>query len=225
MIIIEFSIDHPLLRETLNEAPGVTLSWEQTDALGDGRIVTLLWAEGGDIEILEAGMASDPTVNRWSETAEVGGRRLYQVEMVGDALDGTYLLLVELGCLLQSLAGTAEGWEARVAFPEQTTVDHFFDHCRTTGLGYTIHRVYEERPGRDGEQFGLTTEQLETLRAAVELGYLDVPRENTLQDLGRELDVSDTAASQRFRRGVKRLVENTLNPDTKARPPPVGRPR
>lgn len=221
MITIDFTLDTPFLGEAVGDAPRTTLSWERTDVIGEGRVCALLWAEGGDFEALEAGMHSDPTVEPPTRTVRVGERRLYQVEVTGEALDGTYPLLAEEGCLVQRAKGSCDGWELRVAFPDQPAVDRFFAHCRSTGLGFDVRRIYEERDEADSERFGLTPAQLETLRAAVELGYLDVPRENTLDDLGRRLGVSDTAASQRFRRGVKRLVENTLDPTTESNSPPV----
>jgi hypothetical protein len=223
MIHIEFSLDHPLLRESLRDLPETRLTWERTDRAKGGRVWALLWAEGEDLGAFERATGDDPTVASISRVVESHERRLYKVEIDGDALDETYPLLVDLGCLVRELSVTQEGWEARIVFPEQSAVDRFFDHCRTDGLSFRIHRVYEERDEADRETFGLTDRQLETLRTAVEFGYLDVPRRSTLEDLGDRLGISDTAVSQRFRRGVKRLVENTLSTDAETRPEPVER--
>ncbi|WP_256527528.1 helix-turn-helix domain-containing protein [Natrinema marinum] len=52
--------------------------------------------------------------------------------------------------------------------------------------------------------------------AAVETGYLDIPRSCSLAELGDRFDISPNAAFERFRRGVKALVENTVHPDDRA---------
>ena len=51
------------------------------------------------------------------------------------------------------------------------------------------------------------------LVAAVDEGYLDIPRSCSLAELGTQFDISSNAASERFRRGSKTLIENTLSPD------------
>jgi hypothetical protein len=61
---------------------------------------------------------------------------------------------------------------------------------------------------------GLTDRQREALRVALETGYFSVPRETSLEDLAKRLDVSDTAASQRLRRGVENLIADRFGDAT-----------
>ncbi len=216
MIVVEFKLDHPLLAQTLHEVPEARLTWERTDCAEGNELRSLLWADSDDFAALEAAMADDPTVDALLRTVEMGDRRLYQVAAADGVFDDVYSLLAKLGSPVQHFSGTHDGWEARIAFPDQAAVDRFFDHCRANDLGYRVHRVYEQRTEGTADQYGLTDQQLATLRAAVELGYLDIPRERTLSDLGEHLGVSDTAASQRFRRGAKRLIEQTVYPGREA---------
>ncbi|AFZ71806.1 helix-turn-helix domain-containing protein [Natronobacterium gregoryi] len=44
----------------------------------------------------------------------------------------------------------------------------------------------------------VTRKQLEAARVAVEAGYYDTPRQARLADLGTELDISESAVSQRL---------------------------
>lgn len=46
---------------------------------------------------------------------------------------------------------------------------------------------------------------------ALERGYFDVPRQVNLTGLAEEMDVSDTAVSQRIRRGITGLLMATLS--------------
>lgn len=66
------------------------------------------------------------------------------------------------------------------------------------------------------QQLGLTPEQYETLVAAVEHGYFEIPREVSMQDLAEELGVSHQALSERLRRAYETLVtaELDVNPDS-----------
>ncbi|EMA41139.1 helix-turn-helix domain-containing protein [Halobiforma nitratireducens] len=63
----------------------------------------------------------------------------------------------------------------------------------------------------DREQSPLTDTQYETVVAAHELGYFDVPREITLEELAAELDVSHQALSERLRRSHAALISAELS--------------
>ncbi|WP_254531435.1 helix-turn-helix domain-containing protein [Natrinema gelatinilyticum] len=59
----------------------------------------------------------------------------------------------------------------------------------------------------------MTDRQQETLIVAVDAGCLDIPQSCSLAKLGERSDISSNAASERFRHGVKPLVENTVYPE------------
>lgn len=79
--------------------------------------------------------------------------------------------------------------------------------CRDHGIKMTIQRVFSQTELEKIGTSGMTDAQRETLVEAVECGYLEIPRECSLTELGAELGVSESAASQRFRRGVKNLIQ------------------
>lgn len=214
MILVEFTLDYPILREALDRDPGMRVIWEQSDAVDESRVRFLVWAEGGDFEAFERGLEADPTVGEPSCVAEQGDRRLYRGELVGEGLrTSIYPILVEEGGVIRKLSATHEGWEFRVAFPDQTAVDRFFESCRDRDIDHHVRRIFDERDDESEGYPGLTDAQREALVTALQVGYMDVPRESSLGDLGDHLDVSDTAASQRFRRGVRTLVRATLDAD------------
>lgn len=72
-----------------------------------------------------------------------------------------------------------------------------------------IHTPLDSEQPRQSP-FGLTRGQREVLVAAMERGYFEVPRRASLVDLGESLDISDSAASQRLRRGLSELISSTL---------------
>ncbi|WP_379794095.1 helix-turn-helix domain-containing protein [Halomarina halobia] len=211
MIIVEFALDHPILRDALDRVPETTVQWERSDAVDGGRVRVLVWAEGDDLDAFEAALADDPTVAAPSRIVEIGGRRLYLTELRGEGLRASvYPLIVEEGGIIRDLTATREGWEFRVLFPTQRSLDRFFGFCSERGFRFEVHRVYEERGDGEASDYGLTAGQREVLATALEIGFLEVPRERTLADLAKRLGVSDNAASQRFRRAVKALTTATV---------------
>ncbi|MFC4357406.1 bacterio-opsin activator domain-containing protein [Halobium salinum] len=216
MIIVEFRTDPTIFEQSFARNPETTVEWERSNAVDGDRLRALVWATGGDLDAFGADLASDPTVLRVEPLTDVGNRRLFQVELGSDGVDASvYRHLVEVGGIVQKLVGTDRGWEFRVKFPTRGAVDRFFDACRAKGTDPTVRRLYEERTTEHGRQeYGLTEPQRDALLEAVRAGYLEVPRKADLQELGASLGVSDTAASQRLRRGMKTLVEHTLQSGT-----------
>jgi hypothetical protein len=221
MKIVEFEFDHPVLETAFERAPGVTLEWIKSDVKEQReRIQVMFWATGSDIEAFEGALEADPTVSAPQHAVSVADRRLLKFDLVGRGWKTSfYPLLVEVGGVIQSLSATAEGWQARIAFPDDSSVSRFFEYLDGIDITFEVHRIFDERGAGHRDAFGLTRAQIDALVAAVEVGYLDVPRTGSLQDLGDALGVSDQAASERVRRGVKQLVEETVQLEQAASPP------
>jgi predicted DNA binding protein len=217
MILVEFRLDHPILRRAMDRVPEMELTWERSDAIDESRVRLLVWAEGGDFDAFERAMEDDPTVETPSRVIRVGDRRLYQTELAGEGLAASiYPLLVEEGGVIEKLTATTDGWEFRVAFGSRASFDRFYAFCRERDIGFEFHRLYEARDGADSPGYGLTERQRETLVGAVDLGYFEIPRDCTLAELGLHLGVSETAASERIRRAMKTLVVQTVYRDPPA---------
>lgn len=56
----------------------------------------------------------------------------------------------------------------------------------------------------------ITQRQREILRIAYQMGFFEVPRDSTLEDVSDELNISHQAASERIRRAMSQLAETTL---------------
>lgn len=212
MIIVEFRLDHPILRETLDRVPGIRLRWERSDPVDD-RIRVLLWAEGGDFDAFEAALEDDPTVTLPLQVVEVGDRRLYQLELIDEGRETSiYPLMIEVGGVIQELTATQDGWEFRTSFPDRASFGRFRTFCEDHEIGMDVRRVYDHRSDSADTTFGLTEPQRETLVAAIDCGYFEIPRECSLAGLGDHLGISENAASERIRRATKQLVERTIRP-------------
>lgn len=213
MLIATFRLDYPILRETLSHLPGVSVTWVQSD-LTDGGHKMLVWIETDDFETFHDGLEDDPTVGTSSRMTAVNGRRLYQLKLTERGhRESVYPLIIEEGIVLDHVTADDEGWEFRATFPDHGALEEFRSFCGEHDIDVELRRLYEERETNERPRYGLTDRQRETLVAAVDEGYLEIPRSCSLAELGEELAVSSNAASERFRRGVRQLVENTIHPE------------
>lgn len=211
MLLVEGRLDHPVLRAALERAPAMEVTWERTDAIDDSRVRILVWAAGGDFAAFDAGVEADPTVARPCRVIPVDDRRLYQTELVGEGLrTSTYPLMVEEGVVFQELRATVDGWSFRAGFPDRDALGRLVEFCRSHGVGFEFHSIHRADADVDLPEYGLTDCQRETLVTAAERGYFRIPRECSLSELAAALGVSETAASERLRRGMARLVTRTV---------------
>lgn len=213
MIIAEFTIDHPILREPLNTVPDITMEWGQTYEQPDGSTQILVWITSDDFTAVETAIESDPGVTSPTVLTDLGDRRLYQVGFAPRSYETDLLpQLVAVGGLLQTAIGTNDGWKLRVRFPNREAFERIYQFCRDHDLDFTFHRIFERGTRSQGDGPMLTDAQQEILFEAVDSGYLAIPRECSLAELGARLGISQTAASERFRRAVRNLIEQNRSP-------------
>lgn len=211
MIIAHFTIDHPLLRRTLSEAPGAALRWEDSYTGSDGRMRLTGWVTSDDDDAVDRAVAADPSVENPAVLAESRGRRLFRFDFDEDVERlSTRAVIAEVGGVNRTITADADGWQLRTEFPDRRALEHVYDFCRRNDVPFALDRIYELSELSGGVDVGLSPAQHETLVAAAESGYLDVPRRTSLAELGELLGVSESATSERFRRGVRRLVDRTL---------------
>ncbi|WP_158056841.1 helix-turn-helix domain-containing protein [Halorussus halophilus] len=214
MIIVELRIDNPIFKHALTAVPEMEITWERSDVTDGGTSHLLVWAEGGDFARFEDALSADPTVDSVDLVAEVYPRRLYKAALADSGFEASvYPLVVEEGGVVHELTATHDGWTSRVSFPGRSSLDRLYQFCRERDIDFEMRHVYAEISDEEQDEYGLTTDQRETLQHALKTGYLEIPREQSLDDLADDLDISQNAASERFRRAVQTLVANTVGPE------------
>nr|WP_226042527.1 helix-turn-helix domain-containing protein [Natrinema sp. DC36] len=220
MLLATLVIDYPILRETLSRAPNTKVTWEQSDLTRDDTHQMLVWVDGDDeVAAFDAGLEVDPTVKTPLQVVDLDGRRLYQLELTDDGQRASvYPTVIEAGDVLQEVTATHEGWRFRVAFPSEEALEGFHAFFVDQDLAVELQQLHDGREltNDSGSQYGITDRQREALVAAVDAGYLDIPRSCSLAELGQRLGISPNATSERFRRGVETLIENTVYPDAQS---------
>ncbi|EMA69713.1 bacterio-opsin activator HTH domain-containing protein [Halorubrum aidingense JCM 13560] len=102
--------------------------------------------------------------------------------------------------------GTSETWLFRVRAPDRDSLRELAERCEREPDTVRVGRVYEQISGPERVESVLTPQQETALRTAGDAGYFRVPRETSLGELSEELAVSDSAVSQRLRRGTDALL-------------------
>ncbi|WP_336135154.1 helix-turn-helix domain-containing protein [Natronomonas amylolytica] len=174
-----------------------------------GRPTPLVRVRNDARESFEAAVRDHPSVDGFESVASYDAETLYRLTWTpsDETLLGT---LLELDGTLLAATGGAERWNIDVRFPSNDLLSAFQEHYTDEGIPLTVERVYKPTESTDSTSRGLTRSQREGLTLAVSEGYYRLPREVSTQELAEELDISDQAVTERLRRGITSLVENTL---------------
>ena len=160
-------------------------------------------------ESFEQNVENHPSVEDIVEVTRHDGERLYSLDWnVGR--DVFLQGVVDLRGQLLSATGTVNTWEFEIRFPTHETLSEFQEYCSNAHISLEVGRIYNPvRPGT-GVWYGVTEAQRDTLMRAVQGGYYSIPRRMSTQDLANDLDISDQAVTERLRRAIVTLTENTL---------------
>ncbi|MFC7047252.1 helix-turn-helix domain-containing protein [Halobacteriaceae archaeon GCM10025711] len=167
-----------------------------------------VYGDDGGYRSFERTLDERPEVGTWRELARRADRRIYQVDWT-DGLGPVFDTLDDVGGLVRSIWSARGRASFEAQFPDHADVSAFYDRCADSGVDLEVTKL--EQAGRTaGDDYGLTPEQRETLLAAYEAGYYEIPRDITAVELADELGVSDQSLSERLRRAHANLVEATI---------------
>lgn len=170
----------------------------------------LFWVSNADSRPIEAKLRDQDDVETVEVLTETDSKSLFEVAIDPDDT-GLVQALTEARANILEATGTADHWDFRLRFRSHDDLSSFNVALTDRGIPVTLRQLYN--PSEPDDTSSISLEQRETLRLAYDLGYFEVPRRTTLAELADEFDVSDTALSQRMRRGVASLVEHSLLSD------------
>ncbi|WP_336337590.1 helix-turn-helix domain-containing protein [Haloarcula brevis] len=172
---------------------------------------------GGSESAVERALTDARDVAEWTHIGSAGDTRRYQAvpalsfeaqlgEQIDD-LDGLEALATA-DAIIERITVTADGWEQLGWFADRAAFTAFSSFWQRNA-GFGLERLTREsEPKRPGD--GLTDRQLEALRTAYELGYFEIPRRASLEDVARELDISASSLSERLRRAQTQIIQETV---------------
>lgn len=200
-----------LLAQTLAAVPELTVEIERMVSDGNGRVTPYFWIgrdSDGDVGI-DAVLAADRTVTDLELVERHEDLRLYRACWNGND-EGLLVFLGEIDATILTAIAQNGDWDLRILFPEQGALSTFHDYCIDQGLAFELERFYDADDPTEYGKYGVTEDQTAALVTAHELGYFEVPRRCSLEDVAAELGVSRNAVSTRLRRGHAALVDATL---------------
>ena len=211
MTTVRIHLSIPLLGDSFGTVPDASGQLVDIGRLDGATYRLLVRVPLADGEALETAFGEDETVVAWTNLASGRGDHLYRVRVGADRLAvRAYRHALRLDGYLIGARVDAAGWDFRLLFPDRTAVSAFAHRCTGDGMEPTVRAISDAGGSHVGPAYDLTTVQAETLRAAVECGYFDVPRRATLETLADGLDVSKQAVSERLRRGLRSLLSDTV---------------
>lgn len=210
------TVEVPAREFTLGAAvgsnPGIHVRVERVVPLGD-TFLPYIWVSDDSVESIEASLRSEADIDSFRVVDEVNGEALVRVDWTED-VDGLLRGIAHSDGLILRAVGGDDTWRFQLRFPDHADLTDFYRECAERGFNLDLRSVHNPGPPTDvGIGLALSDTQRETLVHALEVGYFDVPRGVNLLGLAEEAGVSDTAMSQRLRRGIRTLLEDTLVED------------
>ncbi|ELZ10334.1 helix-turn-helix domain-containing protein [Natrialba aegyptia] len=202
---IEFTADGTGLGDLFEAVPSLTCEMESVIASqGHG-----LWLSGPSQEMIDDALATSSAIDEYSLINSDDDRWLYDIEFTPETVNVFELVIEEGGTVLSASASNGT-WLLSIRVLERDHVSSLYDRLTEDDVSPTIVRLFDLE-SESNSQCGLTARQYETLVAAIDHGYFEIPREVSMQELSEELDISHQALSERLRRAYRALVTSELN--------------
>lgn len=188
---------------------GSTAQLERVVCEGE-QLMPYFWVEGDERASLIDGFRSECENASVVVVDERENQSLIRVEFPADG-NSMFHLLVETDAQVLQATTRDSSWQLQLAFAAHEQFVEFYRWCIEQDIAIEVDRVHDPADSRTSSfEFALTPTQRETLLTAFRRGYFDVPRDVNLMGLAEEFDISDTAVSQRLRRGIATLIAATL---------------
>jgi predicted DNA binding protein len=209
--IVEFAIpaEEFALQETLERRPDLKFEASRVVAYDTARVMPFVWVWGEELEGLTSILEADPSVETVELLSEGNRGRFYRLEWADEARILGYMV-IEHNAAIQRAVAANDQWTLRVLFPGRSSVSATDDFAREHGFSLALERLSTLDDQYHRVQFDLTECQHKTLVESYEQGYYNIPREMNAPELADKLDISHQALSERLRRGMTRLIKNTL---------------
>jgi len=202
--------------------PAATLTVQMVPN-AEGHSPFIVRVHEGPADAVEDAFEASDFVAEYTVLAE-GETHRYQVipapsmeEQLGDHVDDIRGLreLSAADATFDRLEVRPDGWRYVGRFVDRETFDTFREFWQSEGHSFRLRRLTRDDEGgagvgSDGDD-ALTSRQRAAVRTAYEMGYFEIPRRASLEDVAAELDISASSCSERLRRAQTHLVETHVD--------------
>jgi predicted DNA binding protein len=198
------------LGRVLDEYPEVEIELERLVPLREA-IVPLFWVGTVDGENrahkVEESLVADPLTESVRRLTTTEDRTLFEVQWNTD-VNGLIQTFIDTDAQLLQAHGSAQVWDFQLQFRARDDLVEFRQSCEREDIPLTLRRLYNPSIPKENKQ--ITENQHEALLTAYKQGYFDVPRGVSMGELADQFGISDSAFSQRLRRGTSALIAEAL---------------
>lgn len=187
---------------------GIRVRLDSLVPTGDA-LFPYFWVPTDVVPVVEQTLDEADSIKQIKTVDDTGDETLFRVEWVPD-VNGVVEAISDVDGVLLEAWGVDDTWTLRVRFDDRKAVSAFYRACVAAGVTPTLDELHQRSTATGWSDLGLTDPQREALLAALDAGYYEVPREITLRELADRFDISDTALSQRLRRGLTTVLSATL---------------
>ncbi|TYL36244.1 bacterio-opsin activator [Natronococcus pandeyae] len=209
---VTLSPDDFALGETVRSLPDLELRVESVVVEDSTRTAPLVWFSGADRDAIEEALAADRTVEEFDELLEQpeDDEWLYRIQYAEEAGSVCNAIHANDGTVLEVGLNDSQ-WTLRLLFPHREGLSVAVDDIEESDARVDVRRMVEaDQDGNLEMTATLTDPQQEAIAEAYRHGYYDVPREISLEELARELEISHQALSERLRRANRVLASEQL---------------
>ena len=209
-VIAEFSIpaEQFELGQLLEVREGVQVRLESMVPTG-GSVIPYFWVESPDIEDVELALSNSSLVDNAKVVDRVEDEALFRVDW-SENVNGIIEAIGSTDAVILGGNGHGDHWSFQLRFGDSEDMSRFYRTVIDKGIIADLVSVYNPLDTHTAQGTKLTDEQREALLIALEEGYFAIPREITLVELAEKLGISDSAVSQRIRRGLRKLLISGL---------------
>jgi predicted DNA binding protein len=182
------------------------------------------------IEAIEFACGADPSISSYRRLNDDSNneaamstpdshrneRHLYRIEWIDE--QSVLGQLVEGTGTVTSATLNGGGWHACLVFATREDLSTAHEVWETNHWEIEVNRIVTgvEVPS---VTTGLTDQQHQTLKRALEMGYYEIPRKSTQTEVAADLDISHQALSECLRRAIRNLVTTVIHaPDEPEEP-------
>jgi len=199
------------MRTALQNAPELNVSIIQQTATDSSELDVVINAVRGEFDAFETGLDEDNSVASWGRFSDGDQRRRYRITLTERGRElTTYPCWSRDGAVFLDGTRRRDGWRFRIQLPNEESLQRYVSYCEEYDIDYNPIRLSRTNRSTVTERYGLTPTQTQTLVAASQQGFFQIPRECTLEELAAKSDITHQALSERLRRGMDSLVESTL---------------
>lgn len=185
------------------------LGWNFTGS----EVVTTLFAVKGDYEGFRSALADIPEIVEADVTPDGDGQFYFLATIRPPLFKEIFETFTRHGLMVITPVLYRDG-EVHARFVGrsdvvQTALDHI-----PSAINVDIHEIGERGFEHESAAATLSQRQQEAVQAAVELGYYEMPRQVTYEDIAERLDCAPSTASEHLQKAEAKIVRETMEEAT-----------